>query len=493
MTARSTVGVLRSLGRPRVVVVGDVVLDRYVRGRVDRISPEAPIQVLRVESTTERLGAAAFAATAAASLGASVCLIGVVGTDDAGQRVHALAAEADIDAVLLSESERVTTLKTRHIAHSHVMDQQVLRVDEETPQPLAPETARELVDQVAHQAQDADIVLINDYGKGTLDGEWLQDIIGRKGCPVIVDPYKGRYFSRYAGATGITPNRAELGRATGMPVTTMHEVTIAAKNLIRTLGLEYVLATLDRDGMLLYPRLLGVTHIATTPREVFDVTGAGDTVLSTFGVALASGASPEEAATLANVAAGLQVEHVGVRPLTRDDLLARLHSTGQAPRAKRVAAADLAALGDRLRALGRRIVFTNGCFDLLHAGHVSYLTEAKALGDVLVVGVNSDDSVRVLKGPTRPVTSLHDRLLVLSGLASVDHVVAFSTDTPLTLIEALRPDVLVKGADWRDRGVVGREFVESYGGSVRLIELLKGRSTSELLARITHDASGPLS
>ena len=486
---RSVARILHGLGAPRVLVIGDVVLDRYVLGRVERISPEAPIQVLHVESTSERLGAAAFSAQAAAALGASVTLFGVVGDDDSAGRMRALAETAGIEAVLVAEAGRATTVKTRHIAHSHIMAQQVLRVDEETLRPLDEATESALRSALRERLSEADIVLVNDYGKGTLTAQLLQDLIGAArdaDVPVIVDPHKERDFTRYRGATGITPNRPETARATGQVVTTVDEARASATQLLMDLELQFALITLDRDGMLLQSGESGL-HIATTPREVFDVTGAGDTVLSAFGVALASGASPAEAASLANVAAGLQVEHVGVRPVTRDEIAMRLHATGQDPVAKRTSAADLVALGERLRARGKRVVFTNGCFDLLHAGHVAYLTEAKAQGDVLIVGLNTDESVSRLKGPERPLNTLDDRAMILAGLAAVDYVVDFGEDTPIELITALQPDVLVKGMDWKDKGVVGRDVVEARGGKVVLVDLLAGRSTTDLVKRARRD------
>ena len=483
---RSIARILHGLGAPRVLVIGDVVLDRYVVGRVERISPEAPIQVLHVESTTERLGGAAFAAQAAAALGARVTLFGVVGDDDAASRMRDLAGQSDIDLVLVAESGRATTVKTRHIAHSHIMAQQVLRVDDETLRPLDDTTEAVLRDALRERLAESDAVLVNDYGKGTLTAELLQDLIADArdaSVPVIVDPHKERDFTRYRGATGVTPNRPETARATGLPVDDVEEARTAGRKLLDDLDLQFALITLDRDGMLLQGRDADGLHIATTPREVFDVTGAGDTVLSAFGVALASGASPSEAATLANVAAGLQVEHMGVWPVSAEEIAARLHATGQDPVAKRLQFSDLEALGERLRARGKRIVFTNGCFDLLHAGHVAYLTEAKAQGDVLVVGLNDDDSVRGLKGPDRPLNTLADRAMILAGLAAVDYVVPFAEDTPIRLVESLLPDVLVKGMDWKDKGVVGRDVVEAHGGRVVLVDLLEGRSTTDLVRR----------
>jgi D-beta-D-heptose 7-phosphate kinase/D-beta-D-heptose 1-phosphate adenosyltransferase len=485
---RRSAEVLRSLGQPRLLVVGDLLLDRYVEGRVDRISPEAPIQVLDVQARRELLGGAGFTARAAAVLGARVTLLGVVGEDAAGARVREAAAAAGLTWAGCVDATRPTSVKTRLVARNHnTASQQVLRVDEESRRPLDDGVEAQLLTTIRGLLGEVDAVLVNDYGKGLLTRAVL-DVAVREarvaGVPTVVDPHKGSDFSGYHGAAVLTPNRSETERSTGLPVRSLEEARVAALRLTERLDLDVALVTLDREGMLLAGRAGDSQHLPTTPREVFDVTGAGDMVLAMFGVALGSGASPLEAAALANVAAGLEVERIGVVPITREEIAARLVATAEDTLGKWIDRSEVAALRARLAEAGRRVVFTNGCFDLLHAGHVRYLARAKAEGDVLVVGVNDDASVARLKGPERPVNPLADRMEVLAALTAVDHLVAFADDTPAEVIADLAPDVLVKGMDWKDKGVVGREFVEGRGGRVVLVDLLEGRSTTGLVERI---------
>ncbi|MDA1196069.1 MAG: D-glycero-beta-D-manno-heptose 1-phosphate adenylyltransferase [Planctomycetota bacterium] len=478
--------VLGTLDAPRVLVVGDLVLDRYLTGVVERISPEAPIQVLRVEREEERLGCAGSVAQMLAVLGADTRLVGVVGDDAGAKRMHALAGAAGVQLEAIVDAGRRTAVKTRHLARSHSTDQQVLRVDEETLGPVAAACEAHLLQAVRRAIDGCRAVVVSDYGKGVLTDALLRSVIDlarTQGIPLIVDP-KGADFTRYKGATCITPNRAEAQRATGIAVQDLASADAAGAVLLEQAGLEFALVTLDREGMYLKPRAGDGVHLPTTPREVFDVTGAGDMVVSVLGMALAAGASPIEAAALANVAAGLEVEHVGVVPITRDEIAARLAEGIEGLAAKHVNRADVAALAERHRAARRRLVFTNGCFDVLHAGHVRYLAEAKSHGDVLIVGLNSDASVQRLKGAGRPLNALADRIEVLSALAAVDHVVVFEEDTPTALVGQVLPDVLVKGKDYEGRVVEGREIVEGRGGRVILADLHPGRSTTGLVDRI---------
>ncbi|MGE0193078.1 MAG: D-glycero-beta-D-manno-heptose 1-phosphate adenylyltransferase [Planctomycetota bacterium] len=485
---RRPADVLRALAAPRLVVVGDLLLDRYVEGRVDRISPEAPIQVLDVKARRELLGGAGFTARAAAVLGAAVRLVGVVGADAAGDRVRQMAADAGLTWSGVVDASRPTSVKTRMLARNHnTAAQQVLRVDEESRRALDAYVEAALVGTLREAIATADAVLVNDYGKGLLTPVVLDVAVREaraRGVAVVVDPHKGSDVEGYRGATAFTPNRSETERTTGLRVASVEQAGAAGAQLARDLRLDVTLVTLDRDGMLLAWADGSYEHVPTTPREVFDVTGAGDVVLATFGIALASGATPREAAELANIAAGLEVERVGVVPITREEIAARLVATAADTLGKVVDRSELPALRARLADAGRQLVFTNGCFDLLHAGHVRYLARAKAEGDVLVVGVNDDESVRRLKGEGRPVNTLGDRLEVLAGLAAVDHLVAFHEDTPAALVAALQPDVLVKGADWKDKGVVGSDVVTARGGRVVLVDLLEGRSTTGLVERI---------
>ncbi len=466
---RSAAEVLASLGTPRVVVVGDLLLDRYITGLVERISPEAPIQVLAVEHDERRIGGAGSVAHDLAVLEARAVLVGVVGEDDSGAELRRQAQAAGIELVAVIDPSRPTSLKTRHLARSHGIPQQVLRVDREVTTPVAGDVEVRVLAAIDRALVGADAALLSDYQKGLLTPAVLAHVIAwgrRTGKPVVVDP-KGDDFSRYRGATGIKPNRPQTARTTGIAIRRPEDAERAADWLLAHLGFDFALVTLDRDGMCLKERGGAVQAFRTRPREVYDVTGAGDMVLAVLGLVLGSGGTPAEAAALANVAAGLEVEKVGVVPIPRAEIAARLAERTHASGSKVVERPHAAALGRRLREAGRRIVFTNGCFDVLHAGHV-----------------------RRLKGPPRPVNPVGDRAEVLSALEAVDHVIVFHEDDPLALIRELAPDVLVKGADWKDRGVVGREVVEARGGTVVLAPLLDGRSTTRTLERLAATPRG---
>jgi D-beta-D-heptose 7-phosphate kinase / D-beta-D-heptose 1-phosphate adenosyltransferase len=501
---RAPAEILASIGRPKVVVVGDLILDQYVTGAVDRISPEAPVQVLRVESDDTRLGGAGSVAHDLAVLGADVTLVGVLGSDDAGKRFVDRAQTAGVRPQALTDPTRPTSVKTRHLARSqrwaadasNPLPQQVLRVDRESTEPLAAGLEAALVQTLSAELARADAVVVSDYAKGLLTEGVLAAVFRwakESGRPAIVDP-KREDFSVYRGATGITPNRPETGVATGVRVKTLADAEKAAESLVSRFGFGFVLVTLDREGMLLKDGSSAARHFPSTPREVFDVTGAGDMVVAVMGLVLASGGTPAEAASLANVAAGIEVERVGAVPISRAEIAERLSgaatSGGRGPKAVDRAAA--AALARALRAGGKRIAFTNGCFDVLHAGHARLLAFARAQADVLFVGLNSDDGVRRLKGESRPVNAQDDRVEMLCALGAVDHVVVFPEDDPVALIRAIEPDVLVKGADWKDRGVLGREIVEARGGKVVLAPLLEGRSSTATIERLRpKEASRP--
>ena len=490
---RNLADAVRSLGRPTVVVVGDAMLDRYVFGNVSRISPEAPIQVLRVTREEERPGGAASVASDLAVLGARVRLVAYTGADGAARALRRLLEGAGIDAAPLVEvADRATTLKTRMIARAaaHPVTQQVLRVDREdgTPYPAAAE--RKLLGSFRRALRGADAVVVSDYSKGVVSPTFARaaiDLARAAGVPVVVDP-KGSDYGRYAGCTVLTPNRKETYEATGvsLEVTDPRAVETAGRKLLEITRADAVVVTLDKDGLALVPRDGAVEMVPTTPREVYDVTGAGDVVGAVLGLALAGGVSLREGVHLANVAAGVEVAKVGAAPVTREEML---HALGANVGSRHRVVSLEGLLGELapLRAAGKRVAFTNGCFDVLHAGHARYLQEARREGDLLVVGLNSDASVRRLKGPGRPVVAHEDRAALLASLACVDYVVVFDEDTPLRLVEAIEPDVLVKGEDWREKGVVGREVVEARGGRVPLLE---GRSTTSIVDRIRGSGAG---
>jgi D-beta-D-heptose 7-phosphate kinase/D-beta-D-heptose 1-phosphate adenosyltransferase len=467
----------------RVLCVGDVMLDRFVYGEVVRISPEAPIPVLRVQRESAMLGGAGNVVRNLVALGCQPHFLSVVGDDPAGREVSRLVGEhGDVDPLMVVEPDRQTTIKTRFIGGT----QQLLRADHETQCPLAISSRERLLAGAKLLIGKVGVLVLSDYGKGVLGGGLGQALIAMAraaGKPVVVDP-KGSDYTLYRGATLITPNRKELHEATGLPVGSDDEIAAAARQLIELCGIEQVLATRSQDGMSLVTAATAV-HLPAEAREVFDVSGAGDTVVATLSAALTAGASPLEAARLANLAAGIVVGKVGTAVAYRDDLVAALHHSELAAAESKLVSLP-AALDqiERWRHLGKRIGFTNGCFDLLHPGHVSLLDQAHAQCDRLVVGLNSDASIKRLKGESRPVQAETARGTVLASLAAVDLVVIFDEDTPLALIKALRPDILVKGADYRVDQVVGGDLVAGWGGRVFLAELQAGHSTTATIARM---------
>jgi D-beta-D-heptose 7-phosphate kinase/D-beta-D-heptose 1-phosphate adenosyltransferase len=486
---------VHALGAPRVLVVGDVMLDRYVWGDAERISQEAPVVLLRADKREERLGGASSVATMLQALGARTSVLGVVGTDGDGFHARRILTELGIDAeAVVADPARPTTVKERYIGRAQAKHpQQMIRVDYESREPASAAVEKQLGDALASKIRESDIVLVSDYDKGVCTPGLLRAVAAaasRRGVRVIADPTRGGDYGKYRGCSSMTPNRLEAGLATGRAIHTAHDALEAAAQLRDALGLEAGLVTLDKDGIAMAHRDGRRVVFPTRPRQVYDITGAGDMVMATLGLALAAGADYDPAIRLANVAGGLEVEKIGVATVSREEILADLHhapfrGAERAPGAAKVTA--LTALQKELdarRARGQTVAFTNGCFDVLHAGHVQYLAEARRQADCLVVGLNSDASVRQLKGPTRPLNPVEARALVLAGLQDVDYVTIFSEQTPLGVIEAVRPDVLVKGADYARSDVVGAALVESYGGRVHLADLRDGFSTTNLIARM---------
>lgn len=486
-SASDNAGVLDAIARfgaVKVAVVGDFILDRFVRGTIDRISPEAPVPVLHGRGETLALGGAGNVVANVVALGGTALPVSAVGEDLAGRKVMEMLAKAGVDCRgIFPSPERMTSSKSRFSA----LNQQVLRFDEEEVRPLAPDDRVRLADRFAAMLRECDVVVLSDYGKGVLIDGVARDLVAAAraaGKPVIVDP-KGRDFSVYAGATAVTPNRKELGEAVGRPVGSDAEVVAAARELIQAHGFDFLLATRSERGMSVVSAEAAL-HIATRAREVFDVSGAGDTVVAAFALGLAAGLDRNEAAALANAAAGVVVAKHGTAQLTPDELVSELFRN-EATAHDRRSVVDLATAEQVVaawRRQGRSIAFTNGCFDILHAGHVSLIQQARATADRLVLGLNGDGSVRRLKGPSRPVNSQEDRATVLAALAAVDLVVIFDEDTPLRLIEALKPDVLVKGADYTVETVVGADVVQASGGRVVLAQLVPGKSTTGVIRQM---------
>lgn len=483
-----------NLGQPTILVLGDIILDRYIFGCAERISQEAPVPILRADRKEDRLGGAASVASMLSTLGAEVLLAGVVGQDDQVPSVQRLLRQYGISQdVVLADPERPTTLKERYIGRaSDRHPQQLIRIDYEVRTPLSAPCEDALLRMIGERLDQCDIVLISDYDKGVCTIRVLRELIAMskaRGLRVLVDPLRGGDYSRYRGANCLTPNRVEAHLGSGMSVKDPVEALDAADHLRQMLDAEAMIVTLDKEGMAfvhgdgrrqLYP---------TRSRQVYDITGAGDMVLTVLGLTLAAGADWPEAIALANVAGGLEVERLGVATLTREDLLRDLEAVPSRPRLNKFqTASDLLIDLDKRRRLGQRIVFTNGCFDILHAGHVRYLRQARDLGDCLVVGLNSDTSVSRLKGSSRPVNNQDLRAEVLAALGCVDYITVFEEDTPLKLIDAIRPHVLVKGADYKPDQVVGRDLVEASGGQVVLIPLVAGQSTTRLVPHVTNES-----
>ncbi|MBI3994012.1 MAG: D-glycero-beta-D-manno-heptose-7-phosphate kinase [Candidatus Lambdaproteobacteria bacterium] len=468
----------------RVLVAGDLMLDHFVWGRVDRISPEAPVPVVKLEREEDRLGGAANVVGNLAALGCAVSICGVVGADESGRVLRRLLEERHIDTGGIVVDEARPTTEKRRVMAQH---QQMLRCDRERTDPIAGEPAARVLAHLERALGDFDGLVLSDYEKGLLTPALLSRLIGLcrdAGKAVIIDP-KGQDYAKYRGATAITPNQHEAATAARSAIVSEEDALRVAGSLLKALRLDGICITLGARGV------LGMTadgqqrHFAASARDVFDVTGAGDTFLSAFGALVIGGQPFFTAVELANLAAGLAVGKLGTSVVSAPELLRAAQGAGAVYTRE-----ELAVLAAQLRAQGKRIVFTNGCFDLLHAGHIQYLQASRAQGDVLIVGINSDASVRRLKGPSRPVIGELDRAHLLAALSCVDYVVPFDEDTPEALIRAIRPDVLTKGADYTVETVVGHELVGAWGGRVHLVPLRENASTSGLIEKIVAGRKG---
>lgn len=471
----------------KVLIVGDIMLDHYVFGNVGRISPEAPVPVLLQDSKKNKYvpGGAGNVAVNMKVAGVEVDILSVIGDDENGKNLERILKENGFETEnIISDASRRTTTKLRYIAQNN---QQILRVDLEDVERVPVETVRSAIDNISDTITKYNLLLISDYAKGFVTEEICQPLITvarEKKIPILVD-VKGSDSNKYRGATLIKPNRIELAQLSGHSTDTIDQAVDAAGILLKNTGCKYVLGTLGSDGMILVDKGGLVKHEKTVTKEVYDVTGAGDTTIAYLAVELAKGADIESAMETANLAAGVQVSKVGTSVVYPEEVEAARLSNRMAFYSKQLNYYRKGGLGilEESRK-GKKVVFTNGCFDILHAGHITYLAEAKKLGDILVVGVNSDASVKRLKGEERPVNNVSDRALLLSALESVDYVIPFEEDTPLELIKEVRPDVLVKGGDYSIDNIVGADIVASYGGITTTIPLVPDKSTTGIINRL---------
>ena len=497
MTTVSLTDTFRQLGCPKVLVLGDLMLDRYTSGRAGRTSQEAPVLVLEVENRDHRPGGASNVCQMLATLDCEVTCVGVVGEDDAGQRLVRLLSASGVGASsIVTDDQRPTTLKERFIGRSGSgLPSQILRVDTETRTPIRSATETRIIHVLQHEIPQHDAVLISDYDKGVCTPRCVQAAIecARKaGVPILVDPGRGRDFEIYRGATLIKPNRPETEAATGQPIVQPQDALQAGRQLCQDFEIEMAVITLDADGIALARRDHTGELFPTRARSVYDITGAGDMVLAVLGLAVADQIDASEAVQLANVAAGLEVDRAGVAVFTRHEIQSSLLTHQTQSTRKVTDIGTVARLAEDYRLRGKQVVLTNGCFDLLHIGHVTYLEEAASLGDILIVAINSDASVRRLKGPERPVIAQNERAAMLAALGCIDHVVVFDNDTPHVLLDAIRPDVLVKGGTYTKDEVVGREIVEAYGGKICLAGIVDGVSTTKIVDQVRRQ-DGPRS
>ncbi len=476
---------LNDIKPSRIAVVGDIILDQYLKGEISRISPEAPVGVLDCLSDNLHLGGAANVAGNLAELGCKVSLIGVVGKDETAKELKKLlkAKKIETSGIVVS-ADRPTTKKTRLMAQG----QQLMRVDREKRLPIPAEIEKKIAVAFELKIKSFDGIVVSDYNKGLLTNSLLAKLIStarKNGKLIIIDP-KGDSYSKYKGADIITPNRLELERASGIKCDSAKTVEKAARTIIKKHKIKSVLATLGADGMALFSPKGKGSFVPTFAREVYDVTGAGDTVIATFAFALLGGLSPDYSARLSNHAGGLQVARLGAVSIGLEEIRSSLFA-GEG--SKVVDIKEAAGISAALRKNKKKIVFTNGCFDLIHYGHIQYLQQAKKLGDWLVLALNSDLSVRKLKGKGRPVLNENDRAHIMAAMDCVDQVIIFKEPTPIKLIKAIKPDFLVKGGDYKVKDIAGYGEIGKWGGKVKTISYKEGKSTSGIIEKIAGHAT----
>lgn len=463
---------------PKITIIGDLMLDHYLWGNCDRISPEAPVQVVDITKETVVLGGAGNVVNNLIALGANVTIISVIGNDKSGHELSTILQSLPIKAYLTIENGRKTSHKTRIIA-SH---QQVIRYDNESRDLILEESEKKILSIFKEVLFDSDIVLLSDYGKGVLTSKLTQELINTSnsaGKRVLIDP-KGSDYSKYTNAYLLTPNKKEASLATGITINSLESLEVAIFQLKKQFNLNVSIITLSEEGIAFCDDKLLIKKAVA--RDVFDVTGAGDTVLAALGFKLAQNDSLDNSIEFANLAAGVVVAKIGSATATLDEIteyassLLQKHTLGSRIKTR----TEIISIAKNLRKQHKKIVFTNGCFDILHLGHLTYLKEAKNLGDILIIGLNSDASVKRLKGKSRPINSEHDRSMILSALEFVDYVVIFDEDTPYELLKSIGADILVKGGDYGSKEIIGRDLVSN----VKMIPYLEGKSTTSIINTI---------
>ena len=466
---------------PKILVIGDLMIDHYLWGKCERISPEAPVQIVNIDKESSVLGGAGNVINNLRALGSRVDVLSVVGDDYVANELKALLENIKVQSnMLIIEQNRKTSKKSRLIASQ----QQVLRYDNESIEDISSASEKEIINKLSANISNYDVVILSDYGKGVLTTKLTQEIISisnKNKVKVFVDP-KGKDYSKYKGAYTLTPNKKEAIEATNILINDNESLEKAIKKLIDECELEVSLITLSESGIAIFDDNLRIKP--TVAREVYDVTGAGDTVIASIAFAIANHMKIDDAIQFANLAAGVVVGKIGSATASLDEIYEYESSLNKSNSSSHIKSfEEIEILAKKLHDKGKKIIFTNGCFDILHAGHVKYLEEAKSYGDVLILGLNADSSVRKLKGPTRPINNQDDRAYILASLESVDYVVIFEEETPYELIKLIQPHVLVKGGDYEGKEIVGQDIAQE----LRLVQFVDGKSTSKIIQRIQNN------
>ena len=466
---------------PKILVIGDLMIDHYLWGKCERISPEAPVQIVNIDKENSVLGGAGNVINNLRALGSRVDVLSVVGDDFVANELKALLEDIKVQSnMLIIEQNRKTSKKSRLIASQ----QQVLRYDNESIEDISSASEKEIINKLSANISNYDVVILSDYGKGVLTTKLTQEIISisnKNNVKVFVDP-KGKDYSKYKGAYTLTPNKKEAIEATNILINDNESLENAIKKLKDECELEVSLITLSESGIAIFDDNLRIKP--TVAREVYDVTGAGDTVIASIAFAIANHMKIDDAIQFANLAAGVVVGKIGSATASLDEIYEYESSLNKSNSSSHIKSfEEIKILAKKLHDKGKKIIFTNGCFDILHAGHVKYLEEAKSYGDILILGLNADSSVRKLKGPTRPINNQDDRAYILASLESVDYVVIFEEETPYELIKLIQPHVLVKGGDYEGKDVVGQDIAQE----LRLVQFVNGKSTSKIIQRIQNN------